>query len=400
LFNVFLILLNHNTPNFNIPPFQFISMNKYLLLRDNKQSGPYTVPEIIENGIKPYDLVWLEGKSAAWRYPSEIEELKPHALVVEEQPFDRFYKKPEPGKDTQPQPEKNTTFEPVIAEESVTRKIDSAPKKVYINFPGGATKVAAFQQSKPEQPPIDPMINYIEPVRIQSSPKPEPQDKKLLYGAIVACLILVSLLIINYINQRNNIRQLSSLVEQMQKRRQEESLPATTALANHPISIPSRTINNELPAAALKILTPAGNKIMKEKRTLSTAAASAVVLNQPVSDAREKQAIPAEPVKAVAPQPKEPGKEDLFKLVSVKPNKYRTGVLGGISNLQFVLTNNSNHELQRVAVEIRYLNPEKKVVKTQTVYFEKISPGSQPALDVPKSNRGITIDYNITDIKS
>jgi hypothetical protein len=375
-------------------------MNKYLLLRDNKQSGPYTVPEIIENGIKPYDLVWLEGKSAAWRYPSEIEELKPHAPVVEEQPFDRFYKKAEPGKDTQSQPEKNTRLEPVIAEESVIRKIDSAPKKVYINFPGGATKVAAFLQSKPEQPPVDPMINYMEPVRIQSTPKPESQDKKLLYGAIAACLILVSLLIINYINQRNNIRQLSSLVEQMQKRRQEESLPATTALANHPISIPSRTINDELPAAALKILPPAGNKIMREKRTLSTAAASAVVFNQPVSDAREKQAVPAEPVKAVAPQPKEPGKEDLFKLVSVKPNKYRTGVLGGISNLQLVLTNNSNHELQRVAVEIRYLNPEKKVVKTQTVYFEKISPGSQPALDVPKSNRGITIDYNITDIKS
>src|SRR5687768_11107286 len=69
-------------------------MNRYLLLRDNKQSGPYTVPELIEKGIKAYDLVWLDGKSAAWRYPSEIEELKPYAPIVEEQPFDRFYKKP------------------------------------------------------------------------------------------------------------------------------------------------------------------------------------------------------------------------------------------------------------------------------------------------------------------
>src|SRR5688572_33010190 len=73
-------------------------MNKYLLLRDNKQSGPYTVPEIIEMGIKPYDLVWLEGKSAAWRYPSEVEELKAYAPTVEEQPFDRFYKKPDAKK--------------------------------------------------------------------------------------------------------------------------------------------------------------------------------------------------------------------------------------------------------------------------------------------------------------
>ncbi len=70
-------------------------MNKYLLLRDNKESGPYTVEELISKGIKAYDLVWLEGKSAAWRYPSEIDELKQYAPVVEEQPFDRFYKKPQ-----------------------------------------------------------------------------------------------------------------------------------------------------------------------------------------------------------------------------------------------------------------------------------------------------------------
>src|SRR5689334_15659794 len=68
---------------------------KYLLLRDNKQTGPYSTEELIAKGLKPYDLVWLEGKSAAWRYPSEIQELKPYAPAVEEQPYDRFYKKPQ-----------------------------------------------------------------------------------------------------------------------------------------------------------------------------------------------------------------------------------------------------------------------------------------------------------------
>src|SRR5580698_124794 len=66
----------------------------YLLLRDNKQSGPYSVDDLKATGLKAYDLVWVEGKSAAWRYPCEIEELKSFAPAVEEQPFDRFYKKP------------------------------------------------------------------------------------------------------------------------------------------------------------------------------------------------------------------------------------------------------------------------------------------------------------------
>jgi hypothetical protein len=71
-----------------------MSMASYLLLRSNKKSGPYSLQEIVNFGLKAYDLIWVEGKSAGWRYPSELEELKPYAPAVEEQPFDRFFKKP------------------------------------------------------------------------------------------------------------------------------------------------------------------------------------------------------------------------------------------------------------------------------------------------------------------
>src|ERR1700748_32545 len=68
----------------------------YLLLRDNKQSGPFSLDELKTMGLKAYDLVWVEGKSAAWRYPCEIDELSAFAPAVEEQPFDRFFKKASP----------------------------------------------------------------------------------------------------------------------------------------------------------------------------------------------------------------------------------------------------------------------------------------------------------------
>ena len=73
-------------------------MDTYLLLRSNKQSGPYTLQQLVNTGLKPYDLVWVEGKSAAWRYPSEVDNLKEYAPSTEEQPFDRFYKKTEEKK--------------------------------------------------------------------------------------------------------------------------------------------------------------------------------------------------------------------------------------------------------------------------------------------------------------
>lgn len=69
-------------------------MKQYRLLRDNKESGPFSFEEITALGFKPYDLLWIDGKSAGWRYPSEMEEFKALAPIVEEQPYDRFYKRP------------------------------------------------------------------------------------------------------------------------------------------------------------------------------------------------------------------------------------------------------------------------------------------------------------------
>ncbi|MFT3701844.1 MAG: hypothetical protein QM802_05730 [Agriterribacter sp.] len=56
-------------------------MKEYLLLRNNKQSGPYSLEELKGMGLKPFDLIWHQKKSASWKYPSEIDELG--ALVAD-----------------------------------------------------------------------------------------------------------------------------------------------------------------------------------------------------------------------------------------------------------------------------------------------------------------------------
>lgn len=45
----------------------------YLLLRDNIESGPYTIQELLQKQLKPTDMFWIEGKSTAWTYLNELE---------------------------------------------------------------------------------------------------------------------------------------------------------------------------------------------------------------------------------------------------------------------------------------------------------------------------------------
>jgi hypothetical protein len=47
----------------------------YYLLRENLESGPYTIDELLLQGLKPTDLVWVNGRTNAWCHPSELEEL-------------------------------------------------------------------------------------------------------------------------------------------------------------------------------------------------------------------------------------------------------------------------------------------------------------------------------------
>jgi len=386
-------------------------------LRDNKQSGPFTVQELIEKGIKAYDLVWLEGKSAAWRYPSEIEELKAYAPVVEEQPFDRFYKKPGQVKEIiQPEAD-HSRYELKPVEQSGT--LPEPSRKVYINFPGGQKRtiekepviIPEKKTEKIEEPAFsDSFIHEAsEPVPPMVAAQKYYQEKKnnyFKYTAVAACLLMVSLisyLVINYNRQRQNINELNALVQKLGEREKTQktlAIPASVVREEVPLPEPQPDINYSEEITDEKPVTPAVKPVNSS-------------VEKPRSGVSEKESIVFKETKTSpesassvhhAGQGSESDNsvphENLFKLVSVKPNNYKTGVLGGISNLQLELTNNSIRELHKVAVEIKYLGPEKKVVRTQTVYFENVAPGAQTTLEVPKSNRGVTIDYEITDIKS
>ena len=132
-------------------------MTSYLLLRNNKESGPYTLEEIVRQGLKAYDLVWVNGKSAAWRYPGEIPELIDFAPPVEEQPYDRFYKKSSDNQKDQVVATAQATIPPVEIPtpvskpiqqvEATPQPIDVSPLQIPEPTPEKAAPTAAVKKS-------------------------------------------------------------------------------------------------------------------------------------------------------------------------------------------------------------------------------------------------------------
>lgn len=85
----------------------------YLLLSNNLQSGPFTIGELLQQQLRPSDMIWIEGKSSAWTYLSELE-LTPFIIA----------------KDSVP--DKNTE---IPAKDEIERKAEELRQKVLASAP-------------------------------------------------------------------------------------------------------------------------------------------------------------------------------------------------------------------------------------------------------------------------
>ncbi len=134
-------------------------MSTYILMRSNKQSAPLSLEQLIANGFKPYDLIWIEGKSALWRYPSEISELQEYAPVVEEQPYDRFYKKKtDEQTDKKEQETAISSVNKVAATVSTNNAYENPHETVYQQY---LPKNKDEQKVKKEQEPASIPVNKL-----------------------------------------------------------------------------------------------------------------------------------------------------------------------------------------------------------------------------------------------
>ncbi len=441
-------------------------MVTYLLLRDNKQLGPLTLDQLTEKGLKAYDLVWVEGKSAAWRYPSEIEELKPFAPVVEEQPFDRFYKKPVAENKPVNIPKK----EVLVMQEEIPAPIEKqyasvsrSDKKVYVTLPGARPAAASVplikadtQQSKiiikdQEILSEEKFVNqnnfgkeflqsaeaeknqYVEKNhQRQISPVRKNILKPFMVGAGVVALLATGIAIGFYINKPAAIPGSQKIIETNKQAESigntQENKPTQSSVAAVPVSdnklIDDNANNNQLnnnktdnniagnntktplidPITGKNNDSPAENKKTTEKKSKNVLPQKIPVNTPPAadSDLSQKAGIAHRQSSHRGDEISEKAvlKTNIADMVGVTAGKYSIGTFGGISNLQLTVSNHSVYPLDLVVVEVQYVQANKKIFKTENVYFRNINGGAALMQEAPKSPRGIKVEYKIVLINS
>jgi hypothetical protein len=434
-------------------------MATYLLLRNNKESGPYSLDDLMNMGLKAYDLVWVQGRSAAWRYPSEVEELKPFAPVVEEQPFDRFYKKqPDTKKEEAPRQKEEVPKQEasVIAPEHEKY----IPKKsVFVTMPGQKNVFA--QTIKKEEPvpvpepiqqtivvsenPAAAQIKYSQPLdEIKEMYVKTLQDRKQkiarkgfwlqnLKKAAVVLLFVAIGLIAGFIiksngNKQEGVAEKTAASSQSAKNESPAATPNNTPVTTqdtaqnlpslHP---PTGGYVNKEPEQQKhesllfkeKIDGPVLPDIKKEdtkKEKLATpsqidpVAQQGVDINPATGERNRKvrtgNSLTNNSNNNISSDPKNSVSSDIANQVSVTSNEYKKVAFGGIRNLELTVTNDSKYVLDNVTVELQYLKPNELPLRTENVQFKSVAPKASSTVRIPDTNRGIKVVYRIINIKS
>lgn len=418
----------------------------YLLLRNNQQTGPFSLEEILQFDLKPFDLIWIEGRSAGWYYPQEIPALQPYLSFLK--------------KTTEPST-------PAPVQESVVRPVQSAgPKKIFVSMPSNASKEEPtpkpsfsteqyYEQERPTFPPSS------------SLPKEEPATLKTTYaksleevetdytnwlyqkktkkkaaaspkGILIACLIAGTAFGAWALLQPGEKTPEATAPEQTAQ------LPAANEIAadsveekpltpgskkfgsdrkqkpnkNEPVESKEKQVAKSVPyepeekqhtappqdANAIpdvkdeepvtveeKKPEPVTTEAPKEKKKLKDKIAD---LFRKKPDEKKEEARPSEEENGERRSVRREAGSSLAQMVTVGfeiPNDWMMGIKGA----KATLTNRSSETIAKAVVEVVYYNDDNDVLDKRTISFSNIKSKQKQTVSVPDHQTATRLEYNV-----
>ena len=86
--------------------------------------------------------------------------------------------------------------------------------------------------------------------------------------------------------------------------------------------------------------------------------------------------------------------------LTASTNQYQYREIGGIFNLAVIFTNNTDCKMDEVKVNVNYIKDSGGIYKTETVIFYNVMPGTQQSEQAPNSDRGTSVQLEISQAYS
>lgn len=363
-------------------------MESYYLLRENRESGPYTAKDLKAKGLFSTDLLWIEGESTCWKHPAEIP-----ALVA-------YIREPEP------RPRKSVKKASVTVATASTIAETHSSKDPLSSTSGHA----AFSEPVlfDETPDAAPSFEELKKKYSRKVPRKKLLHHTLNFGAnlvgLVTFVMGVSMAAFMIKKAVDNIEwEPPEYATSEAHEITSEKLPQSTSSHAAMSAVPALPLvkSSETTVDTAKKQEVALVKKEPKKSIVKTDTLVQAAEKKATDDVVKAKTESSDTVKEVA-ETKAP--EEKAEKVASKPdlqlgvNKYNVGLFGGISNLELSVTNASSQPVDKAVVEVEYIKSNGKVVGSKTVEVNSIAPGSTRKIQVPDNGRGTSVRYRVLNM--
>jgi hypothetical protein len=417
----------------------------YLLLRDNQQTGPHSFDELLRLQLKPNDLVWIEGKSYGWRYPAEVESLKPYLPIVDSKvEFEQAPPNAEANKINTASPKKIFVSMPVIPQanskeniasiDAIEQKAEELRKRAQSYAPEQEEIKTYYNRNIDEAE--QEYTNWI--YETKTKKKSKLPGKALAIASVVALIALAGWWMKKgqffdqaptatesaVENKKNfEIQEITTPVDpieneqitsiekrkpKVEKTGKEKAQNTDKVIAqkeppeDETVSITNEQIINQTPIT--------DNKDDNTETSVQAPAEKKKTLKEKISDLFKKknEAGTGEETKATENTGNErkatrraeddvtPSVTDISDQVEIKTNKISDSWMMGVKNVKLTLYNRSNLTLNMAKAEVLYYSDQNTLLEKKIISFANIPPNKSQSLSIPDNRLADHIDYKVT----
>jgi hypothetical protein len=420
-------------------------MKVYLLLRNNQQTGPHTFEELLRLQLKPHDLIWIEGKSYGWRYPAEVESLKPYLSTVDSFKNDTEHTPPKNNRTENPEkdstkkifvsmpvsPQANSRTD-ITATDPIEQKAEELRKRVQAFTPQQEEVKTNYSRNI-----IDAEQEYTNWIYETKNRKKSKIPGKALAVASIGVLIVLagwwmkeqmfdqpSVVPTAAVQSKNStevdeIKTPDKSIAEAENTSAEEPKPKTGKVrtenqeestadkvtmkketaAAETISIKDEEIIDEAPISdnSHDLAETPSEAPAEKKKTLKEKLSDLFKKNKEA----EEEPKPADNASIERKATKRENDDaatsaiDISDKVEIKTNKVADSWMMGVKNVKLTLHNRSNLTLNMAKIEVLYYSDQNSLLEKKIIAYANIPSKKSQSLSIPDNRLADHIDYKV-----
>jgi hypothetical protein len=382
----------------------------YLLLRNNRQTGPFSLDELKSHALCKDDLIWVEGRSAGWSFPYEIETLR-HLFPIQEK-----------------QDVKAQTIHPPPASSSkvfVSLPLKDRRSQQEAPTPGIEDRAEAIRNRAFEtQPTIETKYNrpleeiednYTSWVFENRKKKPKISKKYLLVATIILAGSFSGWKLANFVYSEKKpvsvhiplpVTKENVSINNQQHIPGEEPKKQQTPIVHNP--------TKELPATETTVVNKKINNIIVSTTSNEPRVKEEVMEVQPpkevagtIEQDNRKQGLKEKINNWLKGSKKENENEmgersyvDISHKVDLRLIGEQDNWMMGIKGQKISLSNRSEQKLSAATVEILYYTEQNDLLDKKMVALENVSPGKSKTITIPDHKMADHVDVRLVSAKA